>query len=520
MDYIIRTTVAMLLLSTTHQIEVCNKAQQQGPYTLTDYQEKPLNISRIQIKVVKTSVVAKGLNFHIGYRAVWRSYCYNGGSLDKNTGCYNDLVAKPPTESELRSWRQIQKCCTGPDAIDAWGSSASVCWSDWKMEFCHTAKELKKYSNNNHFAYHTCNLSWRCGFKSTHTDVRLQASGGLVSMVAVLPNGTLIPIANSKPTYWTDDSFAYLYDPTNTEKKTESTFLWCFKEHIRPMTELSGAMYDTHYLGGTYDQSPQFNYYCRDNGYYFELPANRLVCLPTSCYKREGAIVNTMHPDTWKISEKLHSASQFDVNNVVHSLVYETEGLRLALSQLDHRFATLSKLFNKLTQSLAKIDDRLLGTLLGQDVSSRFISPTRFMLSPCLSTPEGESNCHNNSIYRDGRWVHNSDPTQCFSLSKSQPVDLYSFKELWLPQLLDVNVEGVVADEEGWSFVAQSRQALIDTMTYTKNGGKGTSLEDVLGYPSGWIDGKLHGLLLNGAISWIVIVGVVLIGVCLMKRVF
>nr|QBQ64970.1 glycoprotein [Thogotovirus dhoriense] len=519
MNYTSCVALLILLIRTTHQIEVCNRAQQQGPFTLADYEEQPLNISRLQIKVTKTSVVTRGINFHVGYRAVWKSFCYNGGSVDGNTGCYNSLIPRPPTEAELRTWSKAQKCCTGPDAVDAWGSDSRICNAEWKMDVCHTAKELQKRSNNNHFAYHTCNLSWRCGLKSVHTEVRLQATGGLTAMVAVMPNGTLIPIESSRPTYWTEGSFAYLYDPTNTEKKTESTFLWCFKEHVRPTMSLNGAVYDSHYFAGTHEGNPQFKFYCRDNGYYFEL-ASSLVCLPTSCYKREGTMINTMHPETWKVSEKLHAASQFDVNNVVHSLVYETEGLRLALSQLDHRFATLSRLFNRLTQSLAKIDDRLLGTLLGQDVSSRFISPTKFTLSPCLSTPEGDSNCHNSSIYRDGRWVHNSDPTQCFSLSKSQPINLYRFKDLWMPQLLNVAVEGIVADEEGWSFVAQSKQALIDTMTYTKNGGKGTSLEDILGYPSGWINGKLQGLLLNGAISWVVIIGVVLVGVCLVKRVF
>nr|WGJ63874.1 glycoprotein [Bourbon virus] len=495
------------------QAELCNKQQQQGPFTFVDYQESPLNVSRLQIKVTKTTVQDRGKNFIIGYRAYWRSYCYNGGSLDGNTGCYNSLNPKPPTKDELKAWGQEEVCYTGPEVQDAWSGDSSICFVDWKMDNKHRAKELEKRSNNNHFAHHTCNLSWRCGVTNTHLEVRLVASGTQPQAVIVMPNGTTRAVSMVAETFWTDGEFSYLYSPKVFGTRAETKFIPCFKEHVKTRLDQGGSDYLIHDLTTE-------KFHCKDGDNFFEFPSSGFICLPDACYKNEKQKNNLLHPGMWNISEKLHAASVYDVNNVIHSLVYETESLRLSLAQLDHRFSVLTKLMNKMVSSLAKIDDRLIGALLEKPMASKFISPTKFMVSPCVAVLEEESNCHKDSIYRDGRWVYNNDPTKCFVLNSSQTIDLFNFRTLWLPQLVAAKVEGVVSDEDGWTFVANSKQALLDTMTYTKNGGKGTSMEDVLNYPSGWLSGKLNGLLLNGAVSWLGICAVVVLGVCLCRRVY
>ncbi|BBD20267.1 glycoprotein [Oz virus] len=505
--------VLSIVIKEVYTASLCNKQQQQGPYSLKNYVAKSLNLSRIEIQVTKTQVRDTGTNFFIGYRALWRSYCYNGGSLDGNTGCNNELIPKAPDEAELLEWTKQDQCMTGPDATDAWGSDSQICFTRWNMDVPYKAKELEKRSNNNHFAHHTCNLSWRCGLKQTHLDVKLTTKGNQIVAVIVTPEGKTKEVNTVGNTFWTDGEFSYLYRPSVFGTQSTKTYIKCFKEHVKTELQTSGYTTVLHDL-------VLEKFHCKDGENFFEMPLNGLICLPSACYKKDGPIMSQLHPSMWNISQKLHASSVYDVNNVVHSLVYETESLRLSLAQIDHRFTVLSKLFNSLVLSVAKIDERLVGNLLEKDAATTFLSQNKFMLSPCISYTNPDSNCANNSIYQDGRWVHNDDPTKCLSLQQSKEVDLLNFKELWVPEIVSAKVSGIIADEEGWSFVANSKKALQDTMYYTKNGGKGTSLEDIISYPSGWVSGKLQSLLLSGAFSWMVIIGGAVFMMCMCRRVY
>ncbi|QFR36191.1 glycoprotein [Thailand tick thogotovirus] len=499
----LRILACAIITSASDRATMCNKQQKQGPYSFKEYVATSLNLSRLELEVTRTQIRDTGKNFYIGYRSVWRSYCYNGGSVDPNTGCINSLEPRPPTETELEKWGSESACYTGPDAANAWGSDSRICLENWRMNNKYTAKELTKRSNNNNFPYHTCNLSWRCGVKHTHIDVRLITQGRGIIAVIITPEGSTKQVSEVGNTYWVEGEFSYLYKPSVFGTQNTKVYIKCFKEHVK--TEVPTGGYTTVIHDLTTEK-----YHCRDGDNFFEMPASGTICLPNACYKKETGVASQLHPGMWNISQQLHSASVYDTNNVIHSLVYETESLRLSLAQIDHRFNTLSKMFNKLVSSVAKIDERLIGNLIDRDAASTFASNEKFFLSPCVTHKTSESNCVNNSIYSDGRWVHNDDPTKCFSLTKSKEVDLFGFQELWIPEIVSPKVTGIIADEEGWAFVANSKKALQDTMLYTKNGGKGTSLEDIINYPSGWLDGKLQGLLFNGAANWVVL------GVCIL----
>ncbi|GFQ92619.1 hypothetical protein TNCT_468991 [Trichonephila clavata] len=85
-----------------------------------------------------------------------------------------------------KKWRSCD------DYSDAWGSDSKVCLD--KPEPCNRwfdHKELTKKSTNNRFAYHTCEVSWRCGFSASKMPVVLRLTPEPNLFIA-LPNGTLV----------------------------------------------------------------------------------------------------------------------------------------------------------------------------------------------------------------------------------------------------------------------------------------------------------------------------------------
>lgn len=142
--------------------EHCSDEQHQGPFRISD----PVRNFPTVIDIFTTSkrIFIQGeAKLFTGYRSAWTSYCYNGGSMDGNTGCTSTLEHFPPNKEELVTWITTGKCRVGPDCKDCWGSDSTVCLNYDLSVNVPNGKKLVKASNNNHFAYHTCNRSWRCG---------------------------------------------------------------------------------------------------------------------------------------------------------------------------------------------------------------------------------------------------------------------------------------------------------------------------------------------------------------------
>lgn len=78
-------------------------------------------------------------------------------------------------KEDLLMWSIRQQCEVGEELIDRWGSDSDDCFRDnegrgqWVK-----GKELVKRQNNNHFAHHTCNKSWRCGISTSKMYSRLE----------------------------------------------------------------------------------------------------------------------------------------------------------------------------------------------------------------------------------------------------------------------------------------------------------------------------------------------------------
>lgn len=165
MDWII---MCLILWQRIGDIEptTCSSAIKQGPYVF----EKPIfsifTPSKHNLYFTRLTVI-EDVEIAIMYRSYWSSYCYMGGNIDPNTGLYlcnnryttNDF----PTYKEADEWIDQKRCLIGNDCTDCWGSDAQACVTPPNNKSIWVnSKEMKKLENN-HFFFHTCNLSWRCG---------------------------------------------------------------------------------------------------------------------------------------------------------------------------------------------------------------------------------------------------------------------------------------------------------------------------------------------------------------------
>lgn len=134
-----------------------------GPFILSLEETKVDTPSKTRATVERATIV-EDAEITIMDRSYWKSYCYQGTAIDPNTGCLNDLVSAPPTYQEATEWIKRNKCQIGRDCVDCYGDASEICirpmenarmWVD--------SHQLRRLENNNHFAHHTCNLSWRCG---------------------------------------------------------------------------------------------------------------------------------------------------------------------------------------------------------------------------------------------------------------------------------------------------------------------------------------------------------------------
>nr|UYX69298.1 GP [Tiliqua thogotovirus] len=471
----------------------CDYSRASGPYHLSAYNPPVIDTDYEEVNATKFSFLEENEDLYIGHRSYWKAYCYNGGPLDANTGCVGDIINVPPTKEELKAWAKTGKCCTGQDYYDRWGSDAAICLSTLpNNSSCHTRKELIRVERNYKFAYHMCHISWRCGISKSSAYFGLEINGSSISKKSYFPNGT--SKVHTEPIYLTEDDTAFYFGGNGSVHK-EQVKLKCFYENSK-----SKKIFDTMSssnmraaLIALLTISETGDVYCQEGHEFFKASTETSYCGRHSCYTWTKPIV------THRINQSIQTinssdtsgASIEDVKNVLHMLNWELEALRMSFKELDARHRKTSEVLDLMVESISKIDDRLIGNILGTDQSSRFIDKRHFFLHQCSGT--GKTT---NITYRDGREtpvsLDISHITQNFTHVNSTPIVILEAGKLWYPKAHTVELRGTVKEEPGWTFYANAKEALSQSLIISHHGGAGTSLEDILSLPAGAIASMMH----------------------------
>nr|APG77909.1 hemagglutinin [Hubei orthoptera virus 6] len=467
---------------------VCSSQVTQGPYTLKHYNVNP-EIESTKSMSFTVSIIEEDAVIMIGYRAYWRSYCYNGGSLDPNTGCRDELTNHLPDKKEAEEWMENKGCKVQKDCDNCWGSDSDQCTGDFlENRGWHYVehKELRRASSNNHFAHHTCNLQWRCGFHEAGWETYLTINSGTPIPYVVNMNSTPIYTLDLHYTSYSD---YFLFKERDAKIRTYTATLDC---HGRR----------------------QLICYDKDTGIIIDLKDGKTQCFANICYTTSG--IPLEEQNVHNLVQK-KGASLEDLEHAYHDIHLNHEELKYNFLILNRELNSLRKTITTMIESLAKIDDRLIGEILGNSGRTRFLSKSNFLISPCSADLVTNTNCVNNSIFEDGRWVHNEDLTKCITFNGSQDIEVWQSYNLWYPDIVLKKTVGVVGDQEGWSFLASSKSSLIDSMLVTKNMGKSTSVGDVFNLPAGTVDSALKSLFAGKIILVVafIVIALVLVKICM-----
>jgi Baculovirus gp64 envelope glycoprotein family len=493
-------------ISFIYGVDHCNSQMKSGPYRI-----KNLDITSPKETLQKdvTITIAEtesSENVLIGYKGFYQAYAYNGGSLDSNTRIEEMMKTLEVSREDLMMWQMRQQCEVGGELIDRWGSDSDDCFRNqdgrgvWVK-----SKELVKRQNNNHFAHHTCNRSWRCGFSMSklYTKLICDDDNDECTVYTLDIEGKIINVTVDKAYHKDGVSMVLLKKPEPTFREVQASCLL-----IKDNTANPDSVTREH---------------CLVEGDIFDLAKNTWDCKFNKCIKRKTEHTVKERPDRWhprrapKYDEG-SAATKGDLMHIQEELMYENDVLRMNLELMHAHINKLNNMMHSLIVSVAKVDERLIGNLMNNSVSSTFLSDDTFLLMPCTKPPPQTSNCYNNSIYKEGRWVSNTDTSQCIDFSNYKELAIDDDVEFWIPTIGNTTYHDSWKDASGWSFIAQQKSNLINTMENTKFGGVGTSLSDITSMGEGELLKTLTGYMFGHVINFVLLFGFIIIVICMWRH--
>lgn len=151
------------------------------------------------------------------------------------------------------------------------------------------------------------------------------------------------------------------------------------------------------------------------------------------------------------------------------SMVHEASETNYNLFQLFQALVSIQEKLLATIESVAKLDDELIGKVMGIQSRTKWFNDKIFHLCPCFQIhPENQSNCAGNFIYKNGRYVTTLDQSVCSSFSSGSVtyLNLTTSANLEFGVLHFPPPQGTTASWEGWSWLADQKQHLIDSMMF------------------------------------------------------
>lgn len=338
--------------------------------------------------------------------------------------------------------------------------------------------EILKHANNNHFPFHTCNLSYRCGIHITQFPTFLTRSKTAWKAYTEFANGTELIL----------DARDYCVSGDMVMRKVADHQMEI--EEIRiPCFESTGKL---------------LSCYDKTFGNFIEFQKS-WRCLGKVCYELADPKEHTMQRlDDNSMYAKLQAASKEDLLKVIANEHMLNEEMRYNFGLVLKELTSLKKTVINSIVSSAKIDDRLIGSILGYPAKTQFVSENEFYLLPCAEVNDPGSNCYKNLIFKNGRWIHRENGSDCLNLTNATPLNLFKQQEMWFAEMVDEEPIGTAEDFEGWTYFAKEQQNFKNTMEWTKSG-RSSSMNDLLGYPSGFFNKALVGFLTSNIAVFLLI---------------
>lgn len=459
----------------------CSDTDKKGPYSLKNQKLKITVPSKLVMEIERIRII-EDVEITMFYRSYWQSYCYQGGALDGNTGCFKSIKQYLPGFEETNQWLFRNKCSVGYDCNDCYGYDSDFCngqvYADQRWV---DQKELQRNANNDHFAHHTCNRSWRCGMKKATFPTFITRSGDDWELYTEYANGTELILGPHS--YWEL--------PDLVMRKTKDAVV------NKEVITISCFQSKDEYLS------------CYDDkfGNFIEFKKS-WICTGKMCYFMKGLLKGeNRHKEKYV---NLKAASIEDLQGVIAAEHMLNEELRYNFGLVLEELTDLQNILTKVILSTSKIDDRLMGAVLNNGARSQFVTEDKFFLIPCLKSGNVNSNCKGDYVFKTGRWRSRSDGMQCLNITDVELIDLLEPHELWFPDIVDRQTIGTATNFDGWTYYADEQEKLKKDMENAITSQDTSSISDLARLPKGFISNTLIGFVTLHTFGYVILTAIII----------
>nr|UQT02517.1 hemagglutinin protein [Red mite quaranjavirus] len=440
-----------------------------------------------------TVLEIKPVKVTIAYRERYTAYCYSGSALDPNTGCDKAHRDYLPTKEEIMIWAHKKQCSYGVECSpggSCWGSDSNRCIlrpnlsENWAVS--------KEFEGNNEiymtFPHHACVSTWRCGVKSFESPTNQVYTDKGIKVTVSVPHQSAVKLDFDSDFYnISPEGYAmYITQPTyntmeikaNCYNLTDSGSVYCelMRDSIHSVIRLDE----------------------RGNG------CSDSICVMGSHYQR----TKPNHP----VEGLDEAVSKADLLNTINALHYSVMELQYNEGLMRQRMWKLEKLMYTTLESVGKIDDELIGQALGTNQRSKWFNHKIFNMCPCYKVNlTGLSNCGGGYMFQNGRITEQMDDAPCSQYSEGAITSLKIIdgEEMTFSSLQDPPLRGTVEDWDGWTWLAEKKQSLVDSALLYKGISESGS-NSTLGYLYRTSVSSFHLLngfnLTSGFISWVALI--------------
>nr|AVR52569.1 HA [Photinus pyralis orthomyxo-like virus 2] len=436
-------------------------------------------------------------------RQRYTSYCYDGTSMDPNTGCKQSTVTMLPSISTAREWVYDGLCKTGkecPPDGDCTGSDAKICLT--VDETVPIGPQELKWVGTRYMVFpkHSCVTSWACDNIRTKVETFIGIKDTKPTLMYTTKEGEQIAITKelySRGTKTMDGYTHYLLD-SPVQPKAELMNVSCF----------SASKDKTFCSLDDYDEVHDATFHIDDTftGYFRNLRI-RVQGSVLTVDKGKIASISPAPTQTATHSQSIllelqKSASIESITEAVSSMMV----IQLQNLYNDHVLATkvhkIGSILSKVVAELSKINPESLGEVIGRNVATNWLNPKVFELCPCHKMPYTKtSNCYNGYVYKSGVYTKVRNWTECKNIDEAnlKPFSLVDNQTMLDKIIYPLPPRTAASDSNAWIELQRIRLENLNPHYDTPGGSSSPSVFGSFADPKETIVSYLKSIFLFGS---------------------